>query len=76
MGYFFESFNSVSFNSEVGQNINFVQDNHSFSNHGAIRAIHYQTGEHIATELSGGNKKQLFIPRGFGAWFFGFIRDC
>ena len=98
-GYFFESFNSVRFNSGVGQNINFVQDNHSFSNHGVIRAIHYQTGEHaqaklvsvlkgavldvavdlrkdsstygehIATELSGENKKQLFIPRGFGHGF-------
>ena len=98
-GYFFESFNADNFNKAIGQKINFVQDNQSFSSKGVVRAIHYQTGEfaqaklvrvlsgrvldvavdlrqdsptfgqHIAVELSAKNKKQLFIPRGFGHGF-------
>lgn len=98
-GYFFESFNSNIFNKTIGQKINFVQDNQSYSFKGVIRAIHYQIGEHaqaklvrvlsgkvldvavdlrqdsptfgqhVAIELSSENKKQLFIPRGFGHGF-------
>ncbi|WP_350293393.1 dTDP-4-dehydrorhamnose 3,5-epimerase [uncultured Croceitalea sp.] len=98
-GYFLESFNKVRFNKGIGQQINFVQDNQSFSTKGVIRAIHYQVGEHaqaklvrvlygtvldvavdlrkdsptfgehVAVELSSENKKQLFIPRGFGHGF-------
>lgn len=98
-GYFFESFNATDFNGAIGQNINFVQDNQSFSKKGVIRAIHYQRGEfaqaklvrvlsgrvldvavdlrqgsptfgqHVALELTAENKKQLFLPRGFGHGF-------
>jgi len=98
-GYFFESFNKVQFNAGIGTEINFVQDNQSFSTKGVIRAIHYQVGEHaqaklvrvlsgvvldvavdlrkdsptygehVAIELNSKNKKQLFIPRGFGHGF-------
>ncbi|WP_405400118.1 dTDP-4-dehydrorhamnose 3,5-epimerase [Maribacter sp. Asnod2-G09] len=98
-GYFFESFNAQRFNTGIGETINFIQDNQSFSKYGVIRAIHYQLGEyaqaklvrvlsgkvldvavdlrensitfgqHFAVELSGENKKQLFIPRGFGHGF-------
>ncbi len=98
-GYFFESFNANNFNQAIGQKIDFVQDNQSYSSKGVIRAIHYQTGkyaqaklvrvlsgevldvavdlrqdsptfgQHVAVELSAENKKQLFIPRGFGHGF-------
>ena len=98
-GYFFESFNHNKFCEAIGQKINFVQDNQSYSSKGVIRAIHYQIGEqaqaklvrvlsgkvldvavdlrkdsptfgqHVAVELSAENKKQLFIPRGFGHGF-------
>ncbi len=98
-GYFFESFNRELFNTLVGKNVEFVQDNQSFSSKGVIRAIHYQVGDHaqaklvrvlkgkvldvavdlrresptfgkhVAIELSYENKKQLFIPKGFGHGF-------
>ncbi|WNH08622.1 dTDP-4-dehydrorhamnose 3,5-epimerase [Thalassobellus suaedae] len=98
-GYFFESFNQNTFKRLIGQNINFVQDNESFSSKGVLRGLHYQRGEHaqaklvrvikgrvldvavdirkesstyrqqISVELTGENKKQLFIPRGFAHGF-------
>ncbi|PIY08928.1 MAG: dTDP-4-dehydrorhamnose 3,5-epimerase [Flexibacter sp. CG_4_10_14_3_um_filter_32_15] len=98
-GYFFESFNQQKFNESIGLNINFIQDNESFSVKGTLRGLHYQKGdfaqaklvrvikgkildiavdirkksptfgEHISLELSGDNKQQLFIPRGFAHGF-------
>ena len=45
-GYFMESFNERIFQKGVGQKVHFVQDNQSFSKKGALRGLHYQTGEH------------------------------
>ena len=50
-GYFMESFNSLRFNAAIGAEINFLQDNQSFSSKGVIRALHYQTGEHAQSKL-------------------------
>lgn len=41
-GFFFESFNQQKFNEAIGQDINFVQDNHSKSKKGVLRGLHYQ----------------------------------
>lgn len=41
-GYFFESFNQQKFNDAIGQQIKFVQDNHSKSIKGVLRGLHYQ----------------------------------
>ena len=43
-GYFFESFNLKDFEDKMGQKINFVQDNESFSQKGTLRGMHFQTG--------------------------------
>ena len=77
-GYFFESWNERVLH-ELGIDINFVQDNQSFSaEQGTLRGIHFQTGEWahsstylqwISVELSADNKRQLLIPRGFGHGF-------
>ncbi len=50
-GYFMESFNEQRFNEAVGKDVNFVQDNQSFSLHGVVRALHYQVGEHAQAKL-------------------------
>jgi len=41
-GFFFESFNQQKFNEAIGENITFVQDNHSKSSKGVLRGLHYQ----------------------------------
>ena len=41
-GFFFESFNQRAFNEAVGQDVPFVQDNHSRSAHGILRGLHFQ----------------------------------
>ena len=41
-GYFFESWNQISFNNLLSIDISFKQDNHSFSKKGVIRGLHYQ----------------------------------
>ena len=98
-GYFYESFNKDTFTKLTGLEVDFVQDNQSYSTKGVLRGIHYQIGEHaqaklvrvlsgavldvavdlrknspafgkyFAVELTAENKKQLFVPRGFGHGF-------
>ena len=41
-GFFYESFNQKAFNKATGQDVNFVQDNHSRSAKGVLRGLHYQ----------------------------------
>jgi dTDP-4-dehydrorhamnose 3,5-epimerase len=41
-GFFYESFNQKKFNEAIGQDITFVQDNHSKSTMGVLRGLHYQ----------------------------------
>ena len=50
-GYFFESFNQQEFEEKIGEKINFVQDNQSFSKRGVIRALHMQKGEYAQAKL-------------------------
>jgi len=41
-GSFFESFNAKEFAEAVGDDVEFVQDNHSLSVKGVLRGLHYQ----------------------------------
>lgn len=50
-GYFLESYNQKVFNKATGQDINFIQDNESFSSKGVLRGLHYQTGAHAQAKL-------------------------
>ena len=41
-GWFTESFNAQDFAKATGLNVEFVQDNHSFSRQWTLRGLHYQ----------------------------------
>jgi len=49
-GYFFESFKQKLWR-DNGFDLNFVQDNQSFSTRSTLRGLHFQTGEHAQTKL-------------------------
>lgn len=49
-GYFYESFNAAKF-SELGFNIQFLQDNESQSSYGVIRGLHFQLAPYAQTKL-------------------------
>ena len=50
-GYFFESHNKLRME-YFGLDLNFVQDNVSFSKYGTIRGLHYQVGEFAQGKLA------------------------
>ena len=50
-GYFFESYNKQTFDNLINQNVNFVQDNESFSSRGVLRGLHSQKGEFVQAKL-------------------------
>ncbi len=41
-GFFYESFNRKAFAAATGLDVDFVQDNHSLSERGVLRGLHYQ----------------------------------
>ena len=49
-GFFFESFNQQTYLA-AGIEIDFVQDNQSWSKYGVIRGLHYQLNPHAQTKL-------------------------
>lgn len=49
-GFFYESYNGAALK-EHGVNIQFVQDNHSASQYGVLRGLHYQLNPHAQTKL-------------------------
>ena len=50
-GFFLESFRQDLFNQATGANYMFVQDNHSRSNKGVLRGLHYQLPPHAQGKL-------------------------
>lgn len=50
-GYFYESYNKNSFLAATNLDVDFVQDNQSFSSYGVIRGLHAQAGEHAQAKL-------------------------
>lgn len=50
-GIFFESWNSREFAEIIGEDVEFVQDNHSRSEKGVVRGLHYQLPPHAQGKL-------------------------
>ncbi len=50
-GFFYESFSQRSFDEAVGSPVTFVQDNHSKSQKGVLRGLHYQMPPHAQGKL-------------------------
>ncbi len=74
-GFFFESFNENDFSAVVGRQVNFVQDNHSFSKKGVLRGLHYQVHQTQGklVRVSRGNVFDVVVDlrqssKTFGQW--------
>jgi dTDP-4-dehydrorhamnose 3,5-epimerase len=50
-GYFGVPYNRDEFNNQIGYNVDFVQDNMSYSSKNVIRGLHFQTGEYEQAKL-------------------------
>ena len=50
-GRFSESYKKEAFNEALGQEVNFVQDNESFSSKGVLRGLHFQKGKCAQAKL-------------------------
>lgn len=50
-GAFFESYNERAFMAKLGISVSFVQDNHSISNKGVLRGLHFQSGKYAQAKL-------------------------
>ena len=50
-GYFLESFNKQEFHELTGVEIEFVQDNESYSTKGVLRGLHFQKGDFAQAKL-------------------------
>jgi len=50
-GYFYESFNLEKFNTMLDINVQFVQDNESYSTKGVLRGLHFQKGDFAQAKL-------------------------
>ena len=82
-GFFIESFNQRAFDAALGQAVSFMQDNHSCSQRGVLRGLHYQLPPHAQGKLVRVVRGSAFdvavdIRRGsptFGRWV-GFILDA
>ena len=76
-GFFLESFSQRAFDAAVGQGFTFVQDNHSRSQRGVLRGLHYQVPPHAQGKLVRVVRGSTFdvavdIRQGsatFGRWF-------
>ena len=51
-GHFYESYNKDVFDKSLGYEVNFVQDNESFSTKGTLRGLHFQKGSYAQAKLT------------------------
>jgi len=59
-GFFYESFHQQKFEHALGRRINFVQDNHSYSQKGVLRGLHYQVAPQAQAKLIRVTQGEIF----------------
>ena len=59
-GFFYESWNQEIFNNAVSEEVKFVQDNHSSSDAGVLRGLHYQLKPKAQAKLVRCTKGEVF----------------
>lgn len=59
-GFFYESWNKASFSNFINKKVDFVQDNHSKSQAGVLRGLHYQTNPNAQAKLVRCIKGEIF----------------
>ncbi len=82
-GYFYESWNQRDFDQLIGKSIKFLQDNHSFSNQGVVRGLHYQLQPFQQSKLVMCSSGEIFDvavdlrkhSKTFGSWVGVILND-
>lgn len=82
-GFFMESYNEKYFREATGLNLRFVQDNHTRSNRGVLRGVHYQLPPHAQGKfirVTNGAVYDIFVDLRknsptFGKWAGITLRD-
>ena len=82
-GFFYESWNKIKFNNLVNEEINFDQDNHSKSQKGVLRGLHYQLYPQPQGKLVRCIKGEIFDvavdirkkSKSFGKWIGCYLND-
>ncbi len=59
-GFFYESFHQQKLEDILGRRINFVQDNHSYSQRGVLRGLHYQAAPKAQAKLIRVTQGEIF----------------
>lgn len=76
-GFVYESFNHREFETALGKQVNFVQDNHSLSYKGVLRGLHYQAAPMAQAKLVRVTRGEIFdvavdireTSPNYGRWF-------
>ena len=76
-GFIYESFNQRAFETALGKQVNFVQDNHSLSIQGVLRGLHYQAAPMAQAKLVRVTRGEIFdvavdireTSPNYGRWF-------
>jgi len=82
-GFFYESYNLITFNKIIGNNISFIQDNHSYTKKSVLRGLHYQEDPHQQDKLVRVLKGEIYdvvvdirkSSKTFGQWHGEFLSE-
>lgn len=82
-GYFYESWNQRDFQKKISKKVNFVQDNHSQSQKGTLRGLHFQLNPFAQGKLVRCTKGEIYDvavdlrknSKSYGEWTFVYLNE-